>query len=104
MTAMAEKYHIVRQDHAHHGRYVIALAEGFEAEATYRKLADNVMSIDHTGVPPEFGGRGIAAQLIEAIVSDARREGFRILPHCSYAVAQFRRHPEWADLRAPAPK
>lgn len=55
---------------------------------------------DHTIVPPEIGGRGVAARLVEALVTDARARGFRIDPECSYVEAAFRRHPEWRDLRA----
>ena len=58
---------------------------------------------DHTIVPPEIGGRGVAAALVDALVADARAEGFTIVPQCSYVEAQFRRHPEWADLRAETP-
>jgi predicted GNAT family acetyltransferase len=56
--------------------------------------------VDHTIVPPAIGGRGIAAKLVEAIVADARAQGFKVLPECSYVVAAFDRHPEWADIRA----
>jgi predicted GNAT family acetyltransferase len=55
---------------------------------------------EHTLVPPEIGGRGVAARLVEALIADARADGFRIDPACSYVEAAFRRHPEWADLRA----
>ena len=55
---------------------------------------------EHTLVPPEIGGRGLAARLVEALVADAREQGFKIVPQCSYVEAAFRRHPEWADLRA----
>jgi predicted GNAT family acetyltransferase len=55
---------------------------------------------DHTLVPPEIGNRGVAAKLVEALIADARAHGFRILPACSYVAAQFKRHPEWADLLA----
>ena len=55
---------------------------------------------DHTLVPPEIGGRGIAAALVDALVADARSEGFTIVPACSYVAAQFKRHPEWSDLLA----
>ncbi len=58
---------------------------------------------DHTLVPTEIGGRGIAAALVEALIADARSEGFTIVPACSYVEAQFRRHPEWADLLAETP-
>ncbi|MFN5821799.1 MAG: GNAT family N-acetyltransferase [Novosphingobium sp.] len=51
-------------------------------------------------VPPEIGGQGVAARLVEALVADAREHGFKIDPVCSYVAAQFKRHPEWADLRA----
>ena len=55
---------------------------------------------EHTLVPPEIGGRGVAARLVEELVADARADGFGIVPQCSYVAAQFRRHPEWSDLRA----
>jgi predicted GNAT family acetyltransferase len=91
---------VLRDDGATRGRYVIHLAPGFEAEMTFRRAPDGTMTIDHTGVPPEYGGRGIAAKLVNRAIEDAREEGFRIVPLCSYVAAQFRRHPEWADLRA----
>lgn len=92
-------YLVKREDGPTRGRYVIDLAPGFEAEMTYRKGPDGTLIIDHTGVPPEFGGRGVAARLVNAAIAEARAEGFKIVPLCSYVVAQFRRHPEWADLR-----
>lgn len=61
---------------------------------------DDVRVATHTVVPKEIGGRGIAAMLVERLIEDARRDGFRILPRCSYVAAKFDEHPEWADLRA----
>lgn len=66
---------------------------------TYSQQGD-VVTADHTIVPPEIGGRGVAAKLVEALIADARKTGFRIVPQCSYIEAAFRRNPEWADLRA----
>ena len=63
-------------------------------------IRDNVRIADHTLVPSELGGRGIAGKLVEALVADARAEGFRIKPACSYVAAAFAKHPEWADLLA----
>lgn len=54
--------------------------------------------IDHTFVPPEARGLGLAAKLLDAALADARAQGLKIIPRCSYAEAQFARHPEWADL------
>ena len=55
---------------------------------------------EHTLVPPAIGNRGVAARLVEAMVADAREQGFKIVPACSYVAVAFQRHPEWADLRA----
>ena len=55
---------------------------------------------EHTLVPTEIGGRGVAGKLVKALVADAREQGFKIMPQCSYVAAQFGRHPEWADLAA----
>ena len=61
---------------------------------------DGARAAEHTHVPDAIGGRGIAAQLVDAMVADAREQGFKIRPVCSYVVARFKRHPEWADVRA----
>lgn len=63
----------------------------------------NARVAEHTIVPPEIGGRGVAAALVERLVADATEESFTIVPQCSYVEAQFRRHPEWARLRAETP-
>ena len=91
---------VQREDGPTRGRYVIHLAPGYDAEMTFRKEADGTIIINHTGVPPEYEGRGIAGRLVNRAIADAREQGFKITPLCSYVVAQFRRHPEWADLRA----
>ena len=91
---------VQREDQATAGRYVIKLSPTAEAEMTFRKTEDGNIIIDHTGVPPEFQGRGIAATLVEYAVADARKNHFRITPLCSYAVNQFRRHANWSDIKA----
>jgi predicted GNAT family acetyltransferase len=81
------------------GRYSAPLGPDAEAEMTYR-WRDKVMVIDHTGVPPAYEGRGFALQLVKRAIADARAKGFKISPLCPYVEAQFRRHADWADLRA----
>jgi uncharacterized protein len=61
---------------------------------------EGVRIAEHTIVPPDIGGQGVAARLVDALISDAREQGFRIEPQCSYVAAKFDEHPEWADLRA----
>lgn len=74
-----------------------ALSGGKQSDAA---LHDRVMTIVHTGVPPPIGGRGIASELTRAALDVARREGWKVVPACSYAAAFLRRHPEYADLLA----
>jgi len=62
--------------------------------------AGTIRAAEHTLVPRELEGRGIAGKLVAALIEDARAQGFRVDPQCSYVAAQFRRHPDWAELRA----
>lgn len=90
---------ITHLDQGARGEYH-AKVEGSDAigRLTYQRNGDVVVA-DHTLVPTEIGGRGVAGELVKALVKDARQFGFRIVPQCSYVEAAFRRHPEWADLR-----
>ncbi|MEO0589216.1 MAG: GNAT family N-acetyltransferase [Pseudomonadota bacterium] len=54
----------------------------------------------HTIVPPEIGGRGIAAKLVDRLIEDARAHGFRVVPQCWYVAKKFDENPGWADLKA----
>lgn len=60
----------------------------------------NARVAEHTLVPREIGGRGVAAQLVDALVADAREHGFTIVPQCSYVEKKFDQNPDWAGLRA----
>ncbi len=95
---------ITRHDQGGAGEYH-AEVEGSEdiGRLTWVMRGDaggDVRVAEHTLVPPAIGGRGVAARLVEALVADARNQGFRVDPACSYVEAAFRRHPEWADLRS----
>lgn len=91
---------ITHSDETTHGAYR-AQVSGADRPAELTWTARGPARIaEHTFVPPEARGKGVAAQLVKAMVADARKEGFTIVPQCSYVEAAFRRHPEWADVRA----
>ena len=102
-NAVVSAVNITSTDETTHGAYQAEVpGAARQAELTWRARGSTRIA-DHTFVPPEARGSGIAMQLVEALVADAREQGFTIEPACSYVEAAFRRHPEWAELRAPIP-
>lgn len=101
MAAEMTTVTITHEDRGGRGRYVAEVAESEETgHLEWETGGEDVRVATHTIVPPSIGGRGVAAKLVEALVADARAEGFRIDPRCSYVEAMFRRNKDWADLRA----
>jgi uncharacterized protein len=89
---------VVVENNAAAGRFE-ATVDGVLCVLEYR-LSGRVMTITHTGVPEQVGGRGIAADLSRAAFETARSEGWKVVPACSYASAYIKKHPEYQDLVA----
>ena len=88
---------IEHDTHSH--RFTAQLASG-TAMLSYAPAGSDVLDLFSTYVPPADRGRNVAAQLVEAALSYARTEGFRVIPTCWYVDLWIRRHPEYADLLA----
>ena len=73
--------------------------DGHLALAEYAEEGDRIV-FKHTYVPPELRSRGIAEKLVRAVLEEARREGRRIVPQCSYVALFIRRNPEFQPLVA----
>ncbi|MGB3739283.1 MAG: GNAT family N-acetyltransferase [Pontixanthobacter sp.] len=95
---------IAREDHGDKGQYTAKIDGARESgKLTWVKRMDGdtpVRVAEHTIVPREIGGKGVAAQLVDALVDDAREHGFKIDPQCSYVAEKFDDNPVWHDLRA----
>ncbi|HEX9207951.1 MAG TPA: GNAT family N-acetyltransferase [Steroidobacteraceae bacterium] len=89
---------IRREERGPSGGHWVTVVEGHEAEMTYSRASATLIIIDHTEVPDALRGRGVGQALVRRAVEDARREGFRIIPLCPFAKAQFERHVEWRDV------
>jgi predicted GNAT family acetyltransferase len=74
-----------------------ARVDGYRCVVDYL-LNDGVMTVTHTGVPQEVGGRGIAAELTKFVLDAATQAGWKLIPVCSYTAAYIRRHPEYGNL------
>jgi uncharacterized protein len=90
---------IEREATPHGGRYTARIAgvDG-EGELTFTQLGPTRISADHTLSPESMRGMGVAKALVDRLVADARAEGLKIVPVCSYVKAQALRHPDWADV------
>lgn len=74
------------------GRFEAAVGDRL-AIVEYSAEADRI-SIDHTFVPTELRGQGIAEALTLAALAWVETDGRPLVPACSYTAGFLRRHPE----------
>lgn len=86
------------QHQAAEHRYVFDLGDSL-ATIEY-ELEGDICRLTHTFVPANHQGEGIAAALTEAVLTEMKARGLRIIPECSYIVAYVKRHPEWEAIVA----
>ena len=81
------------------GRYV-ARVDGRDggAELTFTVLGPALVRADHTDAPESLRGTGAAKALVEYMIADARKAGFKIVANCPYVRAQVEKHPDWRDV------
>lgn len=80
------------------GHAIGAFLDGKQiGEINFARPDDNRIIIDYTGVDGKYAGKGVGGQLVHAVVEMARRDKKRIVPVCSFARAQFMKHPEYND-------
>lgn len=76
-----------------------AVVGGLKAFITYRRDGER-LSLDHTWVPPELEGHGLADKLTRTAFDYARAEGLKVVPVCPYVKTWVERHPEVRELVA----
>jgi predicted GNAT family acetyltransferase len=81
------------KDEAGH-RFVLEV-DGHEAELVY-KLNGDRLTLIHTGVPDELGGRGLGGVLVRAAIDRASAEGLTVVPVCPFARSWLEKHPDQA--------
>lgn len=80
------------------GIYIAHIKDMADAKLTYKRTSQKLIIVDHTFVPPEMRGMGIAKKLVERVVLDARASDTKIDPMCPYVKVQIARHKEWHDV------
>ncbi len=78
------------------GRYELAV-EGHIAAAYYHR-SDDVITFDHTEVPPELGGKGIGSALVKGALDQVRAEGLKVVAECPFVKGWIEKHPDYGNL------
>ena len=77
------------------GRYGATISGvASEAELTISKVSATLVIADHTFVPDELRGRGLAQALAAHLIADARAKGQRIVPLCPFVRGYAQKHRE----------
>jgi uncharacterized protein len=76
------------------GRFVVREGDT-QAELVYA-VADDRIFLVHTGVPEEWGGRGIGGRLVRAALERAETNGLTVVPWCPFARRWLHDHPDEA--------
>jgi predicted GNAT family acetyltransferase len=81
-------------------RYELSVAGRPAAFLNY-KLTQSAVNLVHTEVLPEHEGKGLGARLAKFALDDARAQGRKVQPSCSFVAGYIQRHAEYKDLLAP---
>jgi predicted GNAT family acetyltransferase len=58
------------------------------------------MVLPHVVIEPAFGGQGLATTLIREVLDDARAQGVKVVPACTFVAAFIDKNPDYQDLVA----
>lgn len=91
------KEHISISNETGRQRYEIAVDGELAGFVQYRARA-GTLDLVHTEVLPPFEGRGLAGRVAQFALEDARRQGLKVAPSCSYIARYIERHPDLQGL------
>ena len=75
------------------------VVDGLESHLEYARMS-SVLNLNHTYVPNELRGKGIAGKIVKAALTYAEENNLKIIPSCSYVADYVKRHKEYQPLLA----
>jgi len=72
--------------------------DGDVAGFTEYRRRPGLIAFIHTLIDPRFEGRGLASQLVNTALSEARSDGLSVLPFCPFVRGYIAGHTEYLDL------
>lgn len=80
-------------------RYEIFVDGTFAGHVDAQDTGD-VVEMPHTIILDEFGGQGLARELVTYALDDLRAQDRKIVPECTYVQGFIEKNPSYADLVA----
>jgi uncharacterized protein len=71
---------------------------GGHIAATYYDVAGDIITFNHTEVPPELGGKGVGSKLVKGALDQVRADGLKVVAKCEFVKGYIAKHPEYTDL------
>jgi predicted GNAT family acetyltransferase len=72
---------------------------GAVAFVTYR-ISPGAITLEHTEVPPELGGKGIGSKIARATLDAVRAQRRKLTVECEFIQGFMKKNPEYNDLLA----
>jgi len=73
---------------------------GVDGKVAFSKylLAGEMIIIEHTEVPVELEGKGIAGRIVRTALDYARAQKLKVMPLCPFTAGFIHKNPEYHDL------
>lgn len=79
------------------GRFEAVRDDEVVGFVSYR-LSEPTCAMEHTIVPDEYSGQGIAGRVVAYALDSARQLGWSVLPYCSFISSYIGKHEDYLDL------
>jgi len=73
------------------------VVDGHTAFVTYALRGDK-MTLIHTEVPKELGGKGVGSALARGVLDTVRKQGLRVVAECEFITGFIQKNQAYADL------
>ena len=64
----------------------------------YTLLDNNYIDLQHTHVPENLRGKGMATILVEKVLREVDADGMRVIPSCKFVQDYLAKNPKWDYL------
>jgi predicted GNAT family acetyltransferase len=77
------------------------LVDGQLAVLLQYRIAPGAYVLVHTETQAGFEEKGLAVELVTAVLDLIRGSGAQVVPRCPFVASYLRKHPEYLDLVSP---